>query len=153
VRILRYVAAEDAGRAINPIVVEGQTHGAIGLGISGALRKRAASGADGQFLSGSFMDYALARAGDLPNFEATHMNIPTPATPARIKGMAEGGVLGAIGALMNAVNDALALLAQGSVWNRRVPNMCGGRSGGWIENLGWRSGREPPAEWGRATRP
>ncbi|OYV68973.1 MAG: hypothetical protein B7Z74_08085 [Deltaproteobacteria bacterium 21-66-5] len=108
VRILRYLAAEDAGQVINPIVVEGQTHGAIALGLSGALMERAVYDADGQFLTGSFMDYALARAGDLPGFELRHMNTPTPRTPAGIKGMAEGGVLGAIGALMNAVNDALA---------------------------------------------
>ncbi len=108
VRILRYLAAEDAGQVINPIVVEGQTHGAIALGLSGALMERAVYDADGQFLTGSLMDYALARAGDLPGFEVRHMNTPTPRTPAGIKGMAEGGVLGAIGALMNAVNDALA---------------------------------------------
>jgi carbon-monoxide dehydrogenase large subunit len=110
VRILRYVAAEDVGQAINPIVVEGQTHGAIGMGISNVLMEHAAYGADGQFLAGSFMDYALARAEDLPDFEVAHMDHPTPATPAGIKGMAEGGVLGAVGAVMNAVNDALALV-------------------------------------------
>ncbi|MDE2007549.1 MAG: molybdopterin-dependent oxidoreductase [Rhodospirillales bacterium] len=108
VSILRYVCAEDVGQAINPIVVEGQTQGAIALGLSGALMERAAYGTDGQFLSGSFMDYALIRAGDMPALEISHMNTPTPRTPAGIKGMAEGGVLGAIGALMNAVNDALA---------------------------------------------
>ena len=110
VRILRYVAAEDAGQAINPVVVEGQTHGAIGMGISNVLMEHAAYGADGQFLAGSFMDYALARAADLPDFAVAHMDRPTPATPVGIKGMAEGGVLGAVGAVMNAVNDALALV-------------------------------------------
>ncbi|MDA8051202.1 MAG: xanthine dehydrogenase family protein molybdopterin-binding subunit [Rhodospirillales bacterium] len=108
VRVLRYVAAEDAGQVINPIVVEGQTEGAIGMGISGALMECAAYGEDGQFLAGSFMDYALARADDLPEFELLRMDRPSALTPAGIKGMAEGGVMGAVGAVMNAVNDALA---------------------------------------------
>ncbi len=93
---------------INPIVVEGQTEGAIGMGISGALMECAAYGEDGQFLAGSFMDYALARADDLPEFELLRMDRPSALTPAGIKGMAEGGVMGAVGAVMNAVNDALA---------------------------------------------
>ena len=59
-------------------------------------------------LAGSFMDYAIARADDLPTFALRHHDTPSPRTPAGIKGMAEGGTMGAIGALMNAVNDALA---------------------------------------------
>ncbi len=108
IEILRYVAAEDAGQVINPIIVEGQTAGAVAMGLSGALMERAAYAEDGQLLAGSLMDYALARAGDLPAFELIRMDRPSPLTPAGIKGMAEGGVLGAVGALMNAVNDALA---------------------------------------------
>jgi carbon-monoxide dehydrogenase large subunit len=112
VHILRYVAAEDAGQAINPIVVAGQTQGAIALGLSGALMERTVYDTDGQLLSGSFMDYALIRAADTPPIELHHMNTPSPLTPAGIKGMAEGGVLGAIGALMNAVNDALGQIGR-----------------------------------------
>lgn len=108
-RILRYVVAEDAGTLINPMVVTGQTHGAAAMGLSGAMLEHAAYGADGQMLAGSFMDYAIARADDLPGFEVAHHDTPSPRTPAGIKGMAEGGTMGAIGALMNAVNDALAL--------------------------------------------
>ncbi len=107
-RILRYVVAEDSGTRINPLVVEGQTHGATAMGLSGAMLEHCAYGEDGQALAGSFMDYALARADDLPGFELLHMDTPSPRTPAGIKGMAEGGVMGAIGAVMNAVNDALA---------------------------------------------
>jgi len=107
-RIERYVVAEDSGTRINPLVVEGQTHGATAMGLSGALMEHAAYDADGQMLAGSFMDYALARAADLPAFELLHLDTPSRHTPAGIKGMAEGGVMGAIGALMNAVNDALA---------------------------------------------
>jgi len=106
-RILRYVVAEDSGTRINPLVVEGQTHGATAMGLSGVLMELAAYGEDGQALAGSFMDYAIARAGDLPDFQIVHCDLPTPRTPAGIKGMSEGGVMGAIGALMNGVNDAL----------------------------------------------
>ena len=112
VRILRYLAAEDAGRVINPIVVAGQTEGAIALGLSGVLMERASYDADGQFVSGSFMDYALIRASDMPGIALIHMNTPTPHTLAGIKGMAEGGVLGAVGAVMNAVNDALGQIGR-----------------------------------------
>ncbi len=107
-RILRYVVAEDAGTRINPVIVAGQAHGAAAMGLSGAMLEHAAYGADGQMLAGSFMDYAIARAGDLPDFELRHHDTPSPRTPAGIKGMAEGGVMGAIGAVMNAVDDALA---------------------------------------------
>jgi len=106
--LLRYVAAENAGQAINPIIVEGQGHGAIALGLSGALGEHLAYDADGQLLAGSFMDYAIGRAADLPALELLHRNIPDPRTPAGIKGMSEGGTMGGAGALMNAVNDALA---------------------------------------------
>jgi carbon-monoxide dehydrogenase large subunit len=78
------------------------------MGLSGALMEHAVYDADGQFLSGSLMDYALARAADLPGFAVIPMGTPNPDTPAGLKGMAEGGVMGAIGAVMNAVNDALA---------------------------------------------
>jgi carbon-monoxide dehydrogenase large subunit len=106
--MLRYVVAEDSGTLINPLVVEGQTHGATAMGLSGAMMEHAVYGSDGQALAGSFMDYAIARAGDLRAFELSHHNTPSPLTPAGIKGMAEGGTMGGIGALMNAVNDALA---------------------------------------------
>jgi carbon-monoxide dehydrogenase large subunit len=106
--ILRYVVAEDSGTRINPLVVQGQTHGATAMGLSGAMMEHAAYGADGQALAGSFMDYAIARAADLPDFVLSHHDTPNPRTPAGIKGMAEGGTMGGIGALMNAVNDALA---------------------------------------------
>jgi len=106
--ILRHVIAEDAGTLINPMIVEGQTHGATAMGLSGAMLEHAAYGADGQALAGSFMDYAIARANDLPGFEISHHPTPAIGIPAGIKGMAEGGTMGGIGAVMNAVNDALA---------------------------------------------
>ena len=107
-RILRYVVAEDCGTRINPLIVAGQTHGATAMGLSGAMMEHAAYDEDGQAVAGSFMDYAIARASDLPTFELSHHDTPSPGTPAGMKGMAEGGTMGGIGALMNAVNDALA---------------------------------------------
>jgi carbon-monoxide dehydrogenase large subunit len=107
-RILRHIVAEDCGTRINPVIVAGQTHGATAMGLSGAMMEHAAYDENGQAMAGSFMDYAIARAGDLPAFELSHHDTPSPGTPAGIKGMAEGGTMGGIGALMNAVNDALA---------------------------------------------
>ena len=108
VTILRHVIAEDTGTLINPMIVEGQTHGATAMGLSGAMVEHAAYDADGQAMAASFMDYAIARATDLPGFEVSHHPTPAIGIPAGIKGMAEGGTMGGIGALMNAVNDALA---------------------------------------------
>jgi len=111
-RIERYLAAEDCGTVLSATVVEGQQHGAIAMGLSGALFEHVQYDAQGQNISGSLADYLVATADDLPRFELLPMHTPSHHTPAGIKGMAEGGVMGAIGALTNAVNDALAPLGQ-----------------------------------------
>jgi carbon-monoxide dehydrogenase large subunit len=108
--ILRYVVAHDCGTEINPMIVAGQVHGAVAMGLSGVLMEHCHYDDSGQNLAASFMDYAIARAEDLPNFEIVACNRPNRLTPAGIKGMSEGGVMGAIGALCNAVSDALAPL-------------------------------------------
>ena len=110
VRFERYVVAEDCGTVLSPVVVEGQQHGAIAMGLSGTLFEHMVYDETGQNLSGTLADYLVATACELPNFEIISMHTPNQATPAGIKGMAEGGVMGAIGALSNAVNDALAPL-------------------------------------------
>jgi carbon-monoxide dehydrogenase large subunit len=107
-RIERYVVAHDCGTAINPAIVDGQVHGAVAMGLSGAMGEHCAYDAEGQARAGSLMDYALARAADLPSIETIACDRPNRSTEAGIKGMSEGGVMGAIGALANAVNDALA---------------------------------------------
>ncbi len=107
IRIERYVVAHDCGTAINPIIVEGQVHGAVAMGLSGTLGEHCFYDGDGQNRAGSLMDYAVARARDLPAIEVIECNRPNRLTPAGIKGMSEGGVMGAIGALGNAVSDAL----------------------------------------------
>jgi len=106
--IARYVVSEDCGTVINPIVVRGQQQGAIAMGLSGALLEEIVYEENGQNLSATFADYLVATACELPNFEILHHHTPNKRTPAGIKGMAEGGVMGAIGAVTNAVNDALA---------------------------------------------
>ncbi|HEX8012802.1 MAG TPA: molybdopterin cofactor-binding domain-containing protein, partial [Casimicrobiaceae bacterium] len=108
VRIERYVVAEDCGTVLSPVVVEGQQHGAIAMGLSGALFEQVIYDESGQNLSGTLADYLIPTACELPNFEIIPMHTPNRRTPAGVKGMAEGGVMGAIGAVSNAVNDALA---------------------------------------------
>jgi aerobic carbon-monoxide dehydrogenase large subunit len=107
-QIERYLAAEDCGTVLSATVVEGQQHGAIAMGLSGSLFEHVEYDAQGQNLSGSLADYLVATACELPRIELIPMHTPSRHTPAGIKGMAEGGVMGSIGAIMNAVNDALA---------------------------------------------
>jgi len=108
IRIARYLVAEDCGTVLNPIVVKGQQQGAIAMGLSGALLEQVVYDGTGQNLSATLADYLVASPCELPSFEILHHNTPNRRTPAGIKGMAEGGVMGAIGVIANAVNDALA---------------------------------------------
>ena len=111
VHIERYLAAEDCGTVLSPVVVEGQQHGAIAMGLSGSLFEHVDyDDATGQNLSGTLADYLVATSHEVPHIELIAMHTPNSATPAGIKGMAEGGVMGSIGAITNAVNDALAHL-------------------------------------------
>jgi aerobic carbon-monoxide dehydrogenase large subunit len=110
VRLLRYLVAHDSGTVINPLVVEGQMHGAVAMGLSGALLEEIVYDDEGQMLSGSLADYLMATATELPAFELIEHATPDRDAPLGIKGMAEGGVMGAIGAVCNAVADALAPL-------------------------------------------
>jgi carbon-monoxide dehydrogenase large subunit len=108
VKILRYLIAEDCGTVLNEMLVEGQQHGATAMGLGGALYEQVLYDTTGQNLSASFVDYLLPTAAELPSFEIIPMHTPNRRTPAGLKGMAEGGVMGAIGAITSAVNDALA---------------------------------------------
>jgi carbon-monoxide dehydrogenase large subunit len=106
-QILRYVVAEDCGTVLSPVVVKGQQHGAVAMGLSGALFEEVIYDESGQNRSALLVDYLVATATELPDFEVIDMHTPSQHTPAGIKGMAEGGVMGAIGVISNAVNDAL----------------------------------------------
>jgi carbon-monoxide dehydrogenase large subunit len=113
VAVIRYTAVDDGGQLINPMIVEGQIHGSIAQGLSQALGEVCAiDEASGQVLSGSFMDYALIRAGDLPFFATEFVEDPTARTDnkLRVKGGGEAGVNPAPPILINAVLDALAEL-------------------------------------------
>jgi aerobic carbon-monoxide dehydrogenase large subunit len=107
IAILRYVIVEDCGTVINPLIVEGQVHGATAQGIGGALFEELVYGEDGQLLTASLMDYLVPTASELPVFEVDHLAIPSPDSPTGAKGVGEGGTLGPPGALANAVGDAL----------------------------------------------
>lgn len=107
IEIKRYVIAEDAGTLINPQIVDGQIHGSTILGIGGSLLEEVVYDENGQNLTGSLMDYLLPTACEAPKLEIHHLETPNHRTPAGIKGMSEGGVMGAIGAVTNAVANAL----------------------------------------------
>jgi carbon-monoxide dehydrogenase large subunit len=103
----RYLVVEDCGAVINPLIVTGQQHGAVAMGISGVLLEEVVYDEQGQNRSGSFADYMLATAVEIPPIEVISIHTPNRRTPTGSKGMSEGGVMGAVGAVMNAVNDAL----------------------------------------------
>lgn len=108
VRVESYAAVDDVGRAINPMIVHGQTHGAIAQGLGQALLERCHYDSEtGQLLSASFSDYALPRADDLPSFIAEISEVPSPNNPLGIRAGGEGGTVPALAALVNAVVDAL----------------------------------------------
>ena len=111
VRIVRHTVVDDVGRMINPLLVKGQIHGGVVQGVGQGLFEVLAYDADtGQLLSGSFMDYAMPRADDVPVFEVDSHEVPTQVNPLGAKGVGEAGTVGALPALLNAVNDALAPL-------------------------------------------
>ncbi len=106
--IERYLVVEDCGTVYNPAIVRGQQQGAIAMGISGALLEEVIYDDTGQNRTGSFADYLLATAVEIPPIEVISQHTPSRRTATGSKGMAEGGVMGALGVLPSAVNDALA---------------------------------------------
>jgi aerobic carbon-monoxide dehydrogenase large subunit len=109
--LLRYTAVDDYGRLINPMLTQGQVHGGLAQGIGQALLERTVYDPDsGQLLSGSFMDYALPRADDLPALDVTLAELPTASNPLGVKGSGQAGAIAAPQTVLNAVLDALAPL-------------------------------------------
>ncbi len=106
-KIIQFVAADDFGNIINPMIVEGQVHGGIAQGIGQALLEGVHYDENGQLLTASYMDYAMPRADDLPSFKLSHQNTPCPSNPLGIKGCGEAGAIGSPPALMNAITDAI----------------------------------------------
>jgi aerobic carbon-monoxide dehydrogenase large subunit len=106
--IVRYTAVEDLGRVLNPLLVAGQIHGGVVQGLGQALGEQIVhDAASGQMLTASFMDYQMPRAADVPEFRLALRDVPTQVNPVGAKGVGEAGTVGALGAVMNAVNDAL----------------------------------------------
>ena len=108
VRLLRYVAVHDSGRAINPMIVEGQLHGGVAQGIGAALMEELVYDAGGQLLTGSLMDYAVPRADDLPEITTALIDHTSVINELGVKGVGESGAIAPGPAIANAVEDALA---------------------------------------------
>jgi carbon-monoxide dehydrogenase large subunit len=108
IEVVKYASVNDFGTVVNPLIVEGQLHGGVIQGIGQALMEMTAYDSEGQFLTGSFMDYALPRASDSP--EVTVVNHPVPATTnvLGVKGCGEAGCAGSLTSVMNAIADALS---------------------------------------------
>jgi carbon-monoxide dehydrogenase large subunit len=109
VQILRYVVAEDCGVLINPMIVEGQVVGGVAQGVGAVLMEEIVYGADGQLLSGTFLDYLIPSASEVPAVGITHLVTPSTVHELGTKGVGEGGTIGATAALTNAIADALSL--------------------------------------------
>jgi carbon-monoxide dehydrogenase large subunit len=108
VEIVRYCVIDDVGRIVNPLLLKGQIHGGVAQGIGqGLLEQLVVEPASGQVLTGSFMDYAMPRADDLVLFEVKGNEVPTKTNPLGVKGAGEAGTVGALAAIMSAVNNAL----------------------------------------------
>ena len=107
VRVDRYVIVDDFGTLINPMLVEGQVHGGVIQGLGQALMEDTAYDAEGQLVSGSYMDYTMPRADDLPVFEFRSHPVPATSNPLGAKGCGEAGCTGALPAIMNAIVDVL----------------------------------------------
>ncbi len=108
VELQKYVALDDVGNVINPMIVEGMVHGGVAQGVGQALQEEAIYDESGQLITGSMMDYALPTAEDLPSFITDRTVTPSPTNPLGVKGAGETGTIAASPAVMNAVIDALS---------------------------------------------
>jgi carbon-monoxide dehydrogenase large subunit len=108
IRIDKYVITHDCGVVVNPMLAEGQILGGAAQGLGGALFEEMAYDAEGQLLCGTFMDYLVPTASDIPDIELIHQECPTPLNPLGVKGLGEGGAISPPVTIANAVCDALA---------------------------------------------
>ena len=109
-RLLRHIAVDDCGRILNPLIVQGQVHGGLATGISQALYEQTTYDTHGNPRNTNFADYAIPAASELPRFETSHTETPTPLNPLGAKGVGESGTIGSTPAVQSAVLDALAPL-------------------------------------------
>jgi carbon-monoxide dehydrogenase large subunit len=113
--VLSYVAVDDCGRVVNPLLVEGQVHGSLAQGFAQALFEQVVYGDDGQLQTGSLLDYSAPNAADLPPVVSAVQETPSPLNPLGSKGIGESGTIGAPPALVNAVHDALRPLGVAAI--------------------------------------
>ena len=166
VDIVRYIAVDDCGPAINPKLIDGQIHGGITHAIGQALYERIHYDDDGQLVTGTFADYALPSAADVPSFETDRTETPSPVNSLGVKGVGEAGTIAASPAIVNAVIDAVRPLGVSyldmplspqNVWSqiqlaagRDVPADPGKQGGSWDEHGSGGAGSGPtsPSEGG-----
>jgi aerobic carbon-monoxide dehydrogenase large subunit len=110
IAIKRYVAVDDCGKIINPLLVDGQVHGGVAQGLGQALWEEAVYDDNGQLVSGELMDYAIPKASFMPWIETSHTETPSPVNPLGVKGVGEAGTIGCSPAVVNSVVDALSPL-------------------------------------------
>jgi carbon-monoxide dehydrogenase large subunit len=110
VKLKRYIAVDDIGNVINPMIVDGMVHGGVAQGAGQALQEGAVYGENGQLLTGSMLDYAVPTAEDMPMFETARTVTPSPVNPLGVKGAGEAGTIAASPAIVNAAVDALSHL-------------------------------------------
>ena len=115
VSIRRYVAVDDVGKVINPLIVEGQVHGGVAQGIAQALYEEAVYDGEGNLLTGSFADYTLPSAFDLPDIVSDRTETPATSNPLGVKGVGEAGTIASTPAVVNAIVDALRPLGVNDV--------------------------------------
>ncbi|MEM7428686.1 MAG: xanthine dehydrogenase family protein molybdopterin-binding subunit [Pseudomonadota bacterium] len=113
VKVERFVVAEDCGRLINPLIVDGQVHGGVAQGIGAALYEEIVHDENGQSVTASLVDYAVPTAAEIPSIDVIHIEREAPSTVGGYRGMGEGGTIGAPAAIANAVSDALSPLGIG----------------------------------------
>jgi carbon-monoxide dehydrogenase large subunit len=110
IKIRRYVAVDDCGNILNPLIVDGQVHGGVAQGLGQALWEQAVYDDNGQLITGEYMDYAMPRAHMMPWIESDHTITPSPVNPLGVKGVGEAGTIGCSPAVVNSVVDALSPL-------------------------------------------
>jgi carbon-monoxide dehydrogenase large subunit len=109
IEIQKYISVDDCGKVINPMIVEGQVHGAVAQGLGGALYEAHDYDSEGQLRTASLLDYVVPGATEIPAVELLHLELPTPVSETGVKGVGEGGTIAPAAAIANAVGDALGV--------------------------------------------
>src|SRR6185503_6663991 len=110
IKVGRFAVAEDCGRVVNPLIVDGQVHGGVAQGIGAALYEEVIYDGEGQLHTASLVDYLVPTASEIPPMQVVHLDAASPTTLGGFRGMGEGGTIGAPAAIANALADALAPL-------------------------------------------